>query len=399
MKRRDFIKTSVVAASAAALGGVEVPEAVAADKAVIRGFRPLGRTGFRMSDISFGAGKLPSASMVLRAIDAGINYFDTAPDYGPSEDYIGEALKRFRARDKIFIASKFCSHEPYPGHLPLGSAKDAYIAAVEASLKRLGTDHLDVVFVHAIGEKPDFEAERQRLLDDAMLAAFQQLKQDGKVRFLATSSHGPHNMEQLLLEAVNSGHFDLIMPAFNFMKFPKVPEVLKAAQAKGVGVVAMKTLAGAKDSGADLGGVFEHAAFKWVLKHPEVAGLVVTIRTTEELKLFVQASGEAFAASDQRILNRYAALHGADYCRTGCGDCESGCDQGIPVAAILRYRMYFKDYGDEKTAMRTYAMVRDNAALCADCGTAACSAGCSYGLDVRALLQDAHRHLSFQAPA
>ena len=77
-----------------------------------------------------------------------------------------------------------------------------------------------------------FKTEKQRLLADEMLSAVTTLKQSGKIRFLATSSHGPHNVEKLMIAAAESGHFDVIMPAFNFMKFPKIPEVIKIAKKK-----------------------------------------------------------------------------------------------------------------------------------------------------------------------
>ncbi|MBF0152191.1 MAG: aldo/keto reductase [Magnetococcales bacterium] len=404
MKRRDFIKSSMALATAASVAGqisaasgaeTEKTSGTETEKNRVKNYRTLGRTGMKIGDISFGAGKLPSASLVLRAVERGMNYFDTAPDYGPSETLIGEAMPRLPDRSKIHIASKFCQTKPYPGHLPTGSSEQEYIAAVEGSLKRLKTDYLDVVFVHALGENPDFDKERQRLLDPNMLKAYDRLRRDGKVRFLAASSHGPHNMERLLLEAVNSGHYDLIMPAFNFMKFPKVPEVLQTAAKKGVGVVAMKTLAGAKESGIDLSGVSEHAAFKWVLKHPEVGGLVVTFANTGHLELYLQASGQTFTAQDQKLLDQYAARHGQDYCRTGCGDCEAGCPQGVPIASILRYQMYFEDYHDEKQAMQAYSALEKNAAACQNCADAACNQPCPYGLPVATKLRAAHRQLSF----
>ncbi|MBF0425762.1 MAG: aldo/keto reductase [Magnetococcales bacterium] len=405
MKRRDFIKSSATVATAAAvLGPIDVAHGTEGgkasaenDKARVKSYRTLGRTGMKIGDISFGAGKLPAASLIVRAVERGVNYFDTAPDYGPSEVFIGEAMPRLPDRSKIYIASKFCQTKPYPGHLPAGSSEQEYVDAVEGSLKRLKTNYIDAVFVHAIGESPDLEKERKRLFDENMLKAFARLRKEGKVRFLATSSHGPHNMETLLLEAVNSGHYDLIMPAFNFMKFPKVPEVLQTAAKKGVGVIAMKTLAGAKESGADLSGVMEHAAFKWVLKHPEVAGLVVTFANVGHLDLYLQASGQTFTAADQRALDQYAAHHGQDYCRTGCGDCEAGCAQGVPVATILRQQMYFEDYHDEKRAMQTYAALEKNAAACTGCAEASCNQLCAYGLPVATKLRAAHRQLSFDA--
>jgi len=395
MKRRDFLKTSVVAGAAVAASPLHV-RAGKKEKPVVRNYREIGKTGLKMSDISFGGGGLPSGSMVLRAIDRGINYFDTAPDYGPSEKYIGEAMPRIQ-RDKIIIASKFCMPPSYPNHLGLGSSKQDYVEAVEGSLTRMKTDYLDFCFVHAIGEKSAEKGpELKRLLSDEMLAAAENLKKAGKIRFLAVSSHGPNNMEDLLLEAVRSGHFDMIMPAFNFMKFPRIPEVLREAKKRGVGVVAMKTLAGAKDMDFDpKGEEFAPAAFKWVLKHPEVAGLVITIKKVKDLDLYLQASGVKFAAADQEILDRYAKRYGREYCRTGCGDCEGSCPAGVAMATALRYKMYFSDYGDEKKAMLSYAGLFRNAGACQDCEEESCDGACPYGLPLRSMLRETHRTLSF----
>ncbi|MEO5345457.1 MAG: aldo/keto reductase [Magnetococcus sp. YQC-9] len=401
MKRRTFIQSAallaasgipVAAVSATGEGGT------VKEKARVKRYGELGKTGIRMSDISFGAGRLTSSALVLRALDRGMNYIDTAPDYGQSEDHIGEALAKAKGRDKIHIASKYCQPMPYTAgksHLQVGTTKAEYIAAVENSLKRLGTDYLDTVFVHAIGETSDFEKEKARLLDPQMLAATEELKKAGKIRFLAVSSHGPNNMETLMTEAVRSGHFDYIMPAFNFLKFPKVPEVLKEAKARGVGVVAMKVLAGAKEGNMKFdSGQFEQAAFKWALSHPEVSGLVITIQSAQDLDLYLPASGQAMSAADWRVLDHYAALHGADYCRTGCGDCLSACERGVDVASILRFQMYFEDYGDEKRAMHSYAALEKSVAACAGCADAACNRACPYGLPVQSKLEAAHRTLS-----
>jgi hypothetical protein len=91
VKRRDFLKASAIAA--ATVAGTPLTTVFAETKInrpkIIK-YNELGNTGLMMSDISFGTGGLPSASMILRAVDRGINYFDTAPDYGPSEKYIGK---------------------------------------------------------------------------------------------------------------------------------------------------------------------------------------------------------------------------------------------------------------------------------------------------------------------
>ena len=167
MKRRDFLKTSAIAAAAITVSPLNI--SAAKEKPTVKRYNEIGKTGLKMSDISFGTGRLPSSSMVLRAIDRGINYFDTAPDYGSAEKYIGGAMKKIQ-RDKIIIASKFCTPQPYPSHLPPTSSKKEYIKAVEGSLSRMHTDYLDFCFVHAIGEQSrSMESETRRLLNEDLL--------------------------------------------------------------------------------------------------------------------------------------------------------------------------------------------------------------------------------------
>jgi len=394
MKRRDFLKTSVLATAAFA---TPLSAETKTEKPLVRAYRVLGKTGLKISDISLGTGGLPSASMVLRAIDRGINYMDTAPDYGSAEEYIGEAMKNIK-RDKIIIATKFCTPYSYPNHLQLGSKKKDYIKALEDSLSRMKTDYVDFCFVHAIGESnnKNAEKEKKRLLDEEMLSAVDELKKAGKMRFLGVSSHGPDNMEDLLLTAVRSGHFDLIMPAFNFMKAPRLPAVLKEAHDKGIAIVAMKTLAGAKDMKIEgKGEEFEPAALKWTLSHPEISGLVITIKNISHLDLYLSASGQKFSAADQRTLDRYAGRFGKEYCRTGCNQCEPSCPEGVAIASTLRFQMYFKDYGMEKKALLSYARLERKADKCFTCESESCSGACPYGLPVSALLRDAHGELTF----
>lgn len=401
MNRRDFLKIAALTTAAAASQPLHASDGMPEgekEKPSIKSYRDIGKTGLKMSDISFGAGKLSAPSMVLRAIDSGINYFDTAPDYGLSEDTIGEAMPKIR-RDRIILTSKFCTHIPYPGHLPVGSKKKDYIAAVEGSLSRMKTDYLDFILVHAIGEmNRDLETEKKRLLSDEMLEAVAELKQAGKIRFLGTSSHGPNNMEELLMTAVTSGHFSMIQPSYNFMKFPGLTGVMKEADKRGVGIIAMKTLAGAKDMNIEAGGKdFSHAAFKWVLKNPEVSGLIVTMKTVSDMDLYLRASGGNFTAADQKILDRYAALYSREYCRTGCGECEAACPRGVEIASVMRYRMYFKDYGMEKRAMQSYALLKKNAMSCVTCSEPSCVGKCPHGLPIKDILCDAHEIMSFQA--
>lgn len=413
MKRREFLKSSALLGSAAILGMPHDSNAVSG-KAAIKVYKEIGKTGLKMSDISFGCGKLSSASMIARAMNHGINYFDTSPDYGKSEKVLGEAIKILKKRDQMIIASKFCNKELYPGHLPLGSKKKDFIEVVNGSLSRLNTDYLDICFVHAVGEGTSLfsaitkripglkeltetkQEEKKRLLDENLLSAVETLKKEGKIRFLGASSHGPHSMDELMMEAVTSGSYDLVMFAFNFMKFPGIPAVLQEANKRKVGVVAMKTLAGAKAMKlSPKGEVFEHAAFKWVLEQTGVDGLIVTMKTKDDMNLYVKASGKAYTQADRAMLDQYKNLYTAEYCRTGCGDCLDSCPSKVNIASILRYGMYFQDYGMEKRAMEGYASLKQKADICYTCGDKTCEAACPYDLPVSSMLQRADGQLSF----
>ncbi len=401
MKRRMFVTSALAAVAASpalAKPTQPAPKAAAAGKEGVRQYRKLGSTGFEMSDISFGGGALNSPSLVGRALSLGINYFDTAPDYGDSEVNLGKVLGRYKKRNEVFIATKFCDPIPYKtgvSHLQLPKSKEDYVKAVEGSLARLRTDHVDVVFVHAMGELEDTDRERKRLLDSNMLEAFAALKKAGKARFLAVSSHGPHQMENLMTTAVESGHYDIIMPAFNFMDFPKLPQVIAKANAKGMGVIAMKTLAGARKlDPKPAGPVFEHAAFKWVLQHKEVSGLIVTMKTFENLTEYTKASGLALMESDLRVLERYAREFGTDYCRTGCGDCESSCPAQVRIATVLRYQMYYEHYGEQARARALFGQLPQKVDACLGCRSQACNSACPNGLPVSRKLALAGRQLT-----
>ena len=154
----------------------------------------------------------------------------------------------------------------------------------------------------------------------------------------------------------------------------------------------MKTLAGARDIDFDpKGDDFARAAFKWVLNHKEVDGLVVTIRTIGDLNRFLPASGVAFESKDQRQLDRYAQQYGGEICRTGCGDCESSCKKNVEIATILRYQMYLQDYREPIKAINGYKSIGNNSIACTDCSDETCKTACPHGIDISGMLRKAHK--------
>ncbi len=355
----------------------------------VQRYRKLGRTDFAISDISFGCSGLDDPKVVQHALAKGVNYFDTSPDYSHelSERSLGEGIQG-TPRDKLFIASKFCTAD---GHLDSETPVPEVIAAVEGSLKRLRTDYLDLAHIHAVNSI-------DRLMAPTIHEAFDRLKEQGKVRFLGVSSHTP-DLETVMRHAVDHDRFDVIMVAYNFSHWPKLTQIFADAHRKGVGVVAMKTLKGAYHSQlSDFTPTeresFAQAAFKWVLSNDDVDGLVVTMDQLRLVDEYLVASGQKLTDADVALLEKYDRLIAGSYCRPGCGDCLDACPYGVPVDDVLRYAMYFERYRQEKEAMRLYAHVdaAHRADHCTGC-SAPCESRCDSGVSIRAQLERADRML------
>jgi len=352
--------------------------------------RRLGRTNFMVSDISLGSSRIRDVDVALAAIDRGINYFDTAPDYADtgSEQVLGQAIRQ-RQRDGIFLATKFCRGN---GHLHDDTPVAEVIATVEASLQRLQTDYVDLIHIHSCDRV-------SRLLAPNIHEAFDRLKEQGKVRFLGVSTHTP-NLEEVANAAIDSGRFDVMMLAYHYGMWPNFGHILDKAKQNDVGIVAMKTLKGARHQSLagfrDEADSYSQAAFKWVLSNPAVACLVISISTHEQVEEYLYASGKVVTPTDVAILDKYDKLVAGDYCQPHCGVCLGSCPQGLPINDILRYRMYFKDYHSEKEAMELYAKLDRTPTVCASC-SAPCEKVCPTQVHIHDNLLEAHRLLRFTA--
>ncbi len=350
--------------------------------------RRLGRTDAMVSDIAVGTGRFQGREVARLAIERGVNYFDTAPDYSEhgSEIELGEAIKDVR-REDLFLATKFCVAA---GHLPNETPVPEIIRAVEGSLQRLNTDYIDLVHIHSCDRL-------DRLMAPNMHEAFDRLKEQGKARFLGVSTHTP-NLEEVANAAIDSGRFDVMMLAYHFGMYPNFAHILDKAKKADVGIVAMKTLKGAKHTNlADFreeSGAYSQAAFRWVLSNPAVSCLVVSFSQLQHVDEYLYASGQEMRDSDVALLERYDELTKGDYCQPHCGLCLDSCEYDLAINDILRYRMYFKDYGWEKEGMRLYAKLDEtsNASQCVTC-SAPCTNQCPIGVPIREKMLDADRVL------
>ncbi len=355
----------------------------------VQAYRTLGRTGWRISDVVVGSGQIreqKGIDVVRLALERGVTYVDTSPDYSAtgSEECVGKAIQGMR--DKVFVATKWCT--PW-GHLGAGSSVADYEGVIEGSLSRLGTDYVDLVHVHSCDEVP-------RLMDPNMHEAFDRLKQAGKVRFLGFSSHTP-NLVDVAEAAIASGRFDVMMLAYHHGIWPKLGALIQRARhERDMGVVAMKTLKGAKHNG--LAGFREHAdaysqaALRWVLSNPEVSAAVISFSEFQHVDEYLRASGGALRPEDVAILERYDQLVAGTYCAPHCGACLGSCPEQLAIDDVLRHRMYFEDYGDQKEAMRLYARLEKNASVCVSC-SAPCTGVCPIGVPIQERMIGAHELL------
>jgi len=358
--------------------------------ATIRNYRRFGRTEWNISDVVLGTGRIrdeDGEKVARAAIERGVNYIDTSPDYSAagSENAVGRAIRG--KRDKLFIATKFCT--PL-GHLAPGTPVAHYKQAVEASLRRLGTDYVDLCHIHSVDTV-------ERLMDENVHEAFDQLKQEGKVRFMGFSSHTP-NLVEVANAGIDSGRFDVMMLAYHHGIWAPLAGIISRARAEqDMGVVAMKTLKGAKHQGLadfhDAADSYTQAALKWVLSNPDVSCAVISFFKPQHVDEYLYASGRAVTAADAKILEEYDRRILGSYCAPHCGECLGACPEGLAVHDVLRHRMYFEDYGWEKEGMRLYSRLEKNAAVCSAC-SAPCLGSCPVGIPIQERMTGAHELLT-----
>jgi predicted aldo/keto reductase-like oxidoreductase len=388
--RREFLRFG----AGTALGLAAAP-ARAQPGPGIRRYARLGRTGLKISDISFGSASMSDPAVVRHALARGINYFDTAESYrwGNSEEAIGEALKG--RRDDVLIASKTKAGA--------GDTRTEMMASLERSLKRLQTDRVDVYFNHSVNDVA--RMQNQEWWEFTELA-----RRQGKIRFRGMSGHGS-NLSRCLDYVLDNDLADVILVAYNFAQDPSfydklrhafhwsaiqpdLPRVLDKAKKKDIGVIAMKTLMGARLNDMRAyerpGSTFSQAAFRWVLSGQQVDALLVSMSSTEEIDEYVAASGTAKVSGvDMELLERYALLQDGRYCQSACNDCAGSCPRNVPIAEVLRTRMYDVDYGDALLARTEYAALGKPAEACLTCATQSCLNACTKGIPIAHYTRDA----------
>jgi aryl-alcohol dehydrogenase-like predicted oxidoreductase len=274
MKRREFLKNAAITAAAAAAANPLNASTKSPSNLIAR--RPLGKTGEQLSIIGFGgivvmnedAGA--AGNIVAEAVDRGVNYFDVAPSYGNAQERLGPALAPYR--NKSFLACKTD-----------GRTKDDSRKDLEQSLQLLKTDHVDLYQFHALTKMKDLDTV---LGPGGAIETMEAAKKEGKIRFIGFSVHSV----ETALAALDRYNFDTVLFPVNWVLFSQAnfgPQILKRAQEKQMGILALKGMAktvwpaDAKKNHPEPKCWYQPAAFpeeaslglRWTLGHPITAAL------------------------------------------------------------------------------------------------------------------------------
>lgn len=381
MKRRDFLKVTVLGTASLA-AGIDVARAAelasgAAAFPPVPVYRTLGRTGLKVALVSFGAMLTPEPEVIRAGFDMGINYVDTARVYmnGRNEEIVGKALKG--CRNKVFVATKTKGKSVTP---------EAIIEDVETSLKSLQTDHIDIIQLHNVTN-----GNKDRLFDRNVRAALAGLRKEGKIRFIGVTTHT--DQADIINAVVDDPDkfFDTVLVGYNFKSPPELKAAIARAATAGVGIIAMKTQIGGYQVPAGDTTTPHQAALKWVLADTNVATAIPGMKDMAMLKEDLSVMGMKLTAADLHRLERYSKAVDGIYCRL-CARCEATCPNHVSISVVNRSLMYAEGYKNIELARATYRELDPgrSAQVCGSCS--GCVARCAHGLDISAKM-DAAREL------
>ena len=420
LDRRSFIKASALGLAGVTAGLSAKPsfadQGSEAEFPKIKEYRTLGRTGFKVSDIGIGTARVYPIPVMNAVLDAEVNYIDTADGYGrgTAEKNIGEAIKG-RDRKSLFITTKI--------RMRGVSNKQQVVEKVQQCLQRLQTDYVDCLMVQG---PPTVES----LKDENFHQGMDQLKKEGKVRFVGVANHGSHfqnqgaTMEEVLVGAVEDGRYDVLLLVYNFLQKEAGERILEAAAKKNVATTIMKSdplgryfqmkerVEQMKKEGETVDERMQRymtrmeetakqaesfiqknnlknpseikaAALKFVLANPKVNTLNLAFNNFDEVQNNLKLSGSGLGKAEKNMLAAFEEECSQLYCRHACGLCESSCPHHVPVNTIMRYNHYFDAHGSEKFAMEKYAKLETpKADSCRNCA-GICERSCPYGVPIQ----------------
>ena len=395
LNRRDFLKKAAAIGLGATLGDTAFWQSRQALAGIALPKEPMprrtfGRSGVMVSSLSLGGmfDILNNRLMLSKALDWGINYWDTAEGYGGgrSEEGIGRWFARNpNTRAQVFLVTKL---SPRRG--------TDFTPRLEESLKRLHTDYVDLFLVHGIRGIDEMET--------ALASWSQAMKKAGKIRLFGFSTHS--NMEACLEGAAELPWIDGIMFTYNYrlMHESRMQAAVDACHRAGIGLTAMKTQGGGPlksggESEIEMAGRFmqkgftEHQAkLMAVWQDKRIAAICsqmpnLTILATNAVAAEDQTR---LSQSDRALLARYARETRSDYC-AGCGRlCSEVLANRVPINDVMRCLMYLHSYQDLGLARSAFeTLPAETSALLARLNFSAAERSCPRNLPIGRLMREA----------
>ncbi|MGE4586298.1 MAG: aldo/keto reductase [Mangrovibacterium sp.] len=374
--RRKFLQLGVAATAAVAGAGtagaaVEPLRPGVSEEPLMR---TLGRTGIRLPVVSMGVMRADNPNIVKGAYKLGITLFDTAHGYqdGRNEEMLGDFFKD-KPRDSFVLATKI---KP-----PKGATADKFLEMLDLSLKRLQMEQVDILYLHAVDEQEELHREE-------LVYAMNTAREQGKVRFLGFSTH--RNMAKLIDAAAERGFYDVVLTTYNFRLAgdQAMTTALKKAHESGMGIVAMKNMAGGWLDENRTKAVNCKAALKWAVSSPYVHTCIPGIVSFEMLMENWSVAGDLNLTEKEREDLKLASRETGLFCM-GCNSCAGQCSYDLPVSELMRSYMYNYAYAYPAKAWQTVKETGIKEDPCVACKQ--CTVQCKAGFDIRSRITNIAR--------
>lgn len=341
-------------------------------------FRTLGRTGISLPIVSMGVMNSNNPNLLKVGWQSGIRHFDTAWVYqaGNNEKMVGAVLKELQVdRKEVIITTKIKIDQNLWQEGLEENRKKQLLARFAQSLERLQMDYVDILMLHDVSRDGEIH-------DRGIMEGMQELKDQGKIRFPAFSTH--IFWPELLISAADRGFYDVVLLSLNYSMANDEASLnaMDYAASKGMGLIAMKTQCQQDWYKQNLpaetqqyyeGTIMHSALLKWVLQHPAIATAVPGFTTFEQLQTDVEVAYNLEYTQDERkfLEDHNVKLAIQSVCRL-CGGCRETCPRGVDIPDLMRTHMYAASYGNMHMAKATHSGIEQGkglelCGLCVEC--------------------------------
>lgn len=382
--RRHFLKTSLTTAAVASV----FPSAVNSSRGIntIEGQiikRKLGRTGIELPVVSMGAGDTDNPKLIEAALDNGIKLLATSEYYGNgnNERIIGELLKKRKREDVILMTSANPAGVDHKnGVFTEEATREDWLKKIDGNLERLGVDQIDIWVL-------PFAAKRESVFYKPLLSAMEEIKKSGKAKYLAIATHSWE--QEALRAAADTGVYDVVMTAYNFRRsnLEELNNAISYAANKGLGIIAMKTMAGVYWDKERTKPINTKASLKWVLQNPDIHTTVPGFTSFDQLQQNLEIMKDLNLSDEEwkdlKITDEDTAF--GIYCQQ-CTQCIGQCKAGIDIPTLMRSYMYAYGYKNLRQAKHAIDLSGIDENPCTSCQT--CKVNCTMRFDVKSKITD-----------